>query len=924
MITYDYEYDLTNHPYLSEIIDEDSGVITQTFTIPPGVNSIRGFRIKVSKFGSPSPIHYSIDYAKGGNEIADGTISPDDVLPVFEQMVGGDFPPVPVKSGEVCYLNLRVLAGKKPHNAYRLYGPNTRSDTGDDSNIRLPYWWYQEVEALDDLDIPLPQKYHGAQYPDYRLGSRVRSDGKSVWNISFAILTDQDPDPLGDTEQRFEFVRQLVAPPFTEWSFLRDTSAQPGAGDLTFDGSWGMERLTYAAPTLQNAQDEIAAFLGRVMGVNLDGWRKSKRIVFRIEENRAIPPGSEGSLIHVTPNRVTLTARDPKGILRAVHWLEDQMLARRAPIVACGTYRIGFRYDLRMAPGIYPAPTYYQLQDAQIWTRGYVWRLARAGYNAIYWQVNLEELVEDSAIFPEMNDPQALVAIARLRSVVELAAEYGVDVYLDLKTGYYKPFSEAVYQRLPEVRSFARHGNYPCSGQQITLDFYSETIGNLFRKVEKLKGLIVIYDTEGFFSCFVHNSIHKCPYCKDFPIETLSTRLFQTFAEAIRVANRDTELILWTYFCDEEWNYKVIRNMPPGVTLMACYSQFVELDRCGVKVLTDDYSVCSEKPGDYYLKIQRLAKEKGIRLICKTEDTFGQEFVSTPYTPCLTQHQRRWDHVHQQDAQGFLAQYVHIGFMPNPCADLTRLNVTTVEKDGTPVILSPQEKLQTVAEMNYGAAASAYVVKAWECFSQAIHDYFPYTWGVCRYPGPLQSAVAQPFFMDPKREMPRRWSRGYVADLRWTGIDQRFLVDHNQKWDASVVSRCFQQFLRLYGEGIQHLQQALATCESQYRDAVSSAGNVARMQYLLVRSLTNFIQFIRLRDAYCLCDDTTLREALAYVCESEMGNASEALRLCQRDSRLGFSCEGAGTVRGGLFTPAAIRQKIASLQETLAGLYLAK
>ena len=95
----------------------------------------------------------------------------------------------------------------------------------------------------------------------------------------------------------------------------------------------------------------------------------------------------------------------------------------------------------------------------------------------------------------------------------------------------------------------------------------------------------------------------------------------------------------------------VIEHMPADVTLAACYSQLKELERGGIRILTDDYSLCSHEPSDYFLKVKNLARQKGLRFFAKTEDTFGQEFVSTPFTPCLEQHQRRWDRLAQEVAE---------------------------------------------------------------------------------------------------------------------------------------------------------------------------------------------------------------------------------------------------------------------------------
>jgi hypothetical protein len=931
MIRYDYEYDLVNHPYLSEFFDQNCGRITQSISIPTEVESIQGFRIKLSRHGNPGPIEYQIGSSPSGSQLAKGFLEPQQVLPVFETWVGDDFNPVSVQDLDNIYLSLRVISGEQPIESYRIYGPNTCADSGGDANIKLPYWWYARGDWLDDLVIPLPTTYSGAALPDYPGGSRKDNNGEKKWSLSFCVLTGTGNCPEFG-EQRFDFVRSLLAEPYSEWKVPGLTQASSPKDSLlsdalhqqtdyvTFDLPWSLAPITDPSAKMGHAISELRSFCQAHFSWDLKDKTQARTISFHLNSSTEIPKGEESFVCNIEPEQIVIQARSPIGIQRGVYWLEDQLLANSSSSIGTGKYQGRYKYPLRMAPGIYPAPGYFQLQDALVWTPGYLWRFARGGYNAIFLQVNIEELVEDSLFFPEMNDPLAAVVIERVRRLTEMADEYGISLYLDLKTGYYKPFSEAVYERIPQLRSFPRHGNYPCSGQQITLDFYNETLKNLFQSAPKLKGLVVIYDTEGFYSCLVHNNIDECPYCKNHKIEDLASRLFETLLDGIHATRKDTELILWTYFCDEDWNYRVIENMPAEVTLMACYSQFTELERGGVRIRTDDYSLCSVEPGAYFLKIQKLAQKKGLNLVCKTEDAFGQEFVSTPYTPCLQQHQERWDRLASQNVAGCLSEYVHLGFMPGPCSDLMHENLRLIEKNGEPIFDTGIEKLRIVAQKNYGIDAADPVLQAWESFSQAIREDFPYTMGVCRYPGPLQSAVAQPFNLDPEIIIPRQWSRGYVKDLHWTKIKDSFLVDSDQSWDGNVVRRCLVDFASKYEDGLVKLELARKKVDAYHQKQLDLAYDVAHTQLLLISSLDHFIQFFTLREAYFEAPNEITRKAMLSVCRAEKQNAEKALGICERNSRIGFSCEGAGNVRGGLFTPKAIKTKLSGLLNTINSL----
>ncbi len=902
MIQYDYTYDLTNHPYHSEFLDEDSGVLRQTFTVPADVDRLHALRVRLSKYGDPGPLELSLWRAGDSAPLAKGLIEARSVTPVFERMVGIDFVPCSVQPGEQLEIHLQALSGKQPLDAYRVYGPNTRTELVSEGGARFPYWWYLDPAIrLDDVNAPLPIAYCGAGLPDLSGGARFTPDGCKTWSISFQVLNDTVETEAAPVEQQFEFAQALTAEPFSEWILLVDPLRKPAPGQVLVDSNWRIMAPEIDSPVLHNTVIELATFFERVMGVTLNGGDGG---TIRLElTGEEMPEGPEAFQLDISHTSVRISAGDPRGLLRAAFWLESEMLLRRSPLLDACKYQIAPRYTTRMVPGIYPAPSYFMLREAQIWTRGYLWRMARAGYNAVYFQASIEDFVEDSILFPELNDPEASAVIERLRRAVDLAAEYGISFFWDLKTGYEKEFPTAVYDRLPE-----------------TLAFLRETVSNVFRKVEKLQGLILVYDTEGFYSCITHNFKDNCPYCKDYSIEELGRRIFSTLKESARVLHADRDLVLWTYICDEPWNYRLIRSLPSDVTLMACYSQLQRLDRFDSVVLTDDYSLCSDAPSSYFLKIQALAVEKGLRFFCKTEDTFGQEFVSTPYTPCLEQHQRRWDRLAQEPAvSGMLSQYLHIGFTPTPCQDLMLQNILQVSKDGLPVRFSASEKLARTARLSYGAEVAPLVIRAWELFSQAIRDYFPYTWGVCRYPGPLQSAPGQPFQLDPARPMPRQWARGYVNDLAWTGIRSRFLI--KGAWDEAVVERCLHAVRRCYQGGDLLLEEALASCAPMYRFALRQALNVSQMQQSQVESTLNLIAFIRLRAAFTQQPSALLAHSLLALLEGELVNAEGALRLVESDSRLGFSCEGDGNVRGGHFTAATVRAKIEGLQGTLDSLY---
>ena len=911
MILYDYSYDLLHQPFFSRELDEKNNKISIKIIIPGQVNELAGFKIKLSKAGSPGPLGYKLGRKPGSGDIAAGEIGPEEVLPVFEAFICRKFKSIKVREGDVFFLTLTAGKGRMPLDGYRIFGPSQDDRNGFDGAESIAYWWDESYCG----GMAVPKYYKPDRYERSSLISILEEDGTEGPGISLGIYTGRDEE--GEGEQRFEFLRELTAPPYSEWkpvSCKKYNTGDAGSDEVVLDDTWGILWDAASEQTVLsgNIKKEIREFLNRNFSINLDSGKK--HIAFKLC-SEGVPTGKESHLIDVSEKGIVINAENERGLLRAVHYLEDMMLERGMPAVKKGRHTRKCLYDIRMTNGIYPAPfNYFALQTCGIWTDGYIWRLSRAGYNALWVIVNPEEIVEDSKVFPELNDPGAGAAVERLRRITDKAREYGVDVFVELRTGYFKYFPEKIYERLPGIRSFSKWGNYPCTGSDMFKNFLTETLGNLFKKANKLKGIIIIYDSEGFYSCFLKNRQEDCPVCRGKSSDVLAKEFFDVLVSSMKNMNNDAELIAWTYYCDEPWNYKLIGSLPGDVKMLSCYSQFMEFERFGVKNRTDDYACCVTGPSEYFEKVYDIAGRSGLKVLAKTEASFGQEFVGIPYVPSLTQHQKRWDSMSGKTLHGFMGDYIHRGFIPSPCTDLLRLNIFKTGIDSREW-LNSSEKLRFTASLNFGKDAAGEVVKAWEFFSKAVSEYFPYSPGVCRYPGPLQAGPSQPFYLDREKKMKRNGARYNAADLNWT---KGYLNgEENPEWNDTLVRRCFEHFGKVYSEGICLLENIPG---SSVKNPVKLKGmiNIAKIQVCMVNSMLNFIDFINLRDNPD--KKYTKKEIwmeLKEVCEKELVNAKEALRLCAADSNLGFSCEGQGTVRGGYFTPETISEKISGLECTI-------
>ncbi len=909
--SYDYEYDLYKQPFFSLPLDKDRDVVIK-IKKSADLLELAGFSVKLNKYGKPGDISYAVGLAPGKDDLASGTISSLSVFPVLEEFVYVNFPPVAI-TGDI-YITLKTNSGVLPLDGYRVFGP--RQDYGeafDDAEIP-PYWW----DTRYSFGMAVPTYYNPKKQPGSTFSCTVDITGSEGPSVSLRLFSNTDEKH--DSPDPFSFLEKLFAPKYSEWHRLSSAQA-PGENEVCLNSQWKVqwdEKLP-ATGLVKNIKEELAEFLDRCFGITPQGDQGS--LIFHIDEALDVK-GFEGHTLEVCPEKIEVTAKTPHGLMRALHFMEDIMLEKKHPSLEKGKYIRDSLYDLRMTSGIYPAPyNYFPLQTGEIWTEEYLWRLSRSGYNAAWGVANLEEFIENSRVLPGYGTPSASVALERLRRMTEQAEDYGVDFYIDLKTGYFGRFAEELYDKLPQLKTFEKWGNYPCTGVDAFRRLLSELITELVTKAPRLKGVMLIYDSEGFYSCFNHNRQLNCPNCKERTPQQLAAELFSDLLQNIRKSRDDAQIIAWTYYCDEQWNYDLIRELPEGVVMLSCFSQFVSFERYGVKTRTDDYACFVTGPGEYFEKVYHVSSEKGMPIIAKTEVSQGQEFVAVPYIPSLTQHQKRWDKLKEYNLSGFMGDYIHCNFKPSPCTDLMRLNLFDTRKDGTDW-QNDQDKLRFVAGLNYGRASADVVMKAWELFSDALYNDFPYSPGVCRYPGPLQASPSQPFYLDPDRELKRVSARCNCPDLRWTELYFTEMGEYgkNSKWDAALVRCCFMNFQQKFEEGIGILKTELMKCEQ--KKALTELMDISEIMNCMVKSMINFIDFITLREkgqGRVQREDYT---QMLSICETEMQNVERARWLCLENPQLGFSCEGQGTVRGGLFNLYTINEKKRELADTINELKL--
>ena len=617
---------------------------------------------------------------------------------------------------------------------------------------------------------------------------------------------------------------------------------------------------------------------------------------------------AEGFQITAAPSGIDVRATTSRGVMRGVYWIEDALRLRQGPYLKPGTIVRNERFPRRITTSILPgAERYTETTRPMVYTDGLLEKISRDGFNAVWVWLNTEEAAMNSAIFPELDDPNAAVHLARLDDLSRRALRYGIDVYVYLASGYDfdNRINDSFYRKYPDARGYGSKDARLCTSNERVRRFYTETVGNLFRRAPALKGLVVIYDSEGFYYCgSSERGRAACPRCKSHLPEELAHQVLTTLNDAMHAAGGPSkELIAYNYGrTTGSWVRKLIPLLPKDISWQIDFSKGGIVERDGIRHETGDYNLTLIGPPDEFVEQFQAVHAAGLRFITKTEHAVSQEFIFVPYIPAMEQWYRRVARIRDFDSQGWFGNWCHYGYMASLPAQL----INRMSFDPVP---AKDQVLDELARRNYGEASAPDVLRAWNYFSGGIR-LFPYSDRVVRTPGPLQKGPSHPFWLDPKTPSFGPW-RSWQNDLKWTA-----------PWGPVVARKYLALVKEQFGLGIAALADAQRRAVEPYRSAIASEWRVARTIESSLQTVVNLIDWLTARDEYYAAKAAEPRARAAARLEeialAERENARGILPILESDSRLGYASEGGGLVRGGLFTAELVRWKLGQLDDLLA------
>ncbi len=507
---------------------------------------------------------------------------------------------------------------------------------------------------------------------------------------------------------------------------------------------------------------------------------------------------------------------------------------------------------------------------ADPYPEGYLARLKEAGVNGVWLQGMLEKL----APFPW--DPKASEHHEKrrhnLQALVARALRHGIRIYLYLNEPRAKPL--AFFNNHPELKgvAMANQSATLCTSAPEVQTYLREAVAAICRAAPDLGGFFTITASENPTNCWSHHNGSRCPRCGQRPPAEVIAEVNSLFAEGIRQAKSNAQLIAWDWGWADDWAEGIIQRLPNDASLMSVSEWSIPIERGGIKSVIGEYSISEAGPGPRATRHWELARQRGLKTIAKIQASNTWELSAVPYIPALENVARHAVNLRQAKVDGLMLGWT-LGGYPSP-------NLEVVAEIGKNAGITAEQALAVVAERRFGAPAAPAVVKAWRAFSAAFHE-FPFHIRLL-YQAPMQFGPANLLWPEPTR---------YASTM------VGFPYDDLKGWRAVFPPEVFiGQFLKIaegFETAIAELHQTFVTLPpGPEQNALAAELRVARAAAVHFRSTANQARFVLTRDALATAKSAAeagpLKTILEKTLRTEIDLAKQLFDIQTHDSRIGF------------------------------------
>lgn len=531
--------------------------------------------------------------------------------------------------------------------------------------------------------------------------------------------------------------------------------------------------------------------------------------------------------------------------------------------------------------------------NVEMYPEGLLQRLSALGVDGVWLYGVLRHLAPGGQDFPEFGEGWQ-TRQANLRTLVQRAKRYGIDVYLYLNEP--RAQSPKFFANRPGMAGAL--GTGMCTSHPAVRKWMSDALAHLFSHVPDLGGVFTITASENQTNCAWggDRTRNTCPRCKNRSGPEIIAEVNAAIDEGVHRGNPKAKVIVWDWGWDGA-NHpdKIVPLLPKSVYLMCMSERGLPITRGGVRTSVGEYSMSAVGPSDRALHCWELAKKCGLKTAAKIQVNTTWELASLPYLPVMDLVAEHCHNLAKAGVDGMMLTW-SLGGYPSP-------NLRVAQRLSLSPVPTVDEALASVAAEQFGPEAAPHARRAWTQFSSAFREY-PFSIPMLYY-GPMQVGPANLLYAAPT---------GYAATM------VGFPYDDIQRWCSpygpEVCAKQFEKIAAGWQKGLEELDTAVQKTPATKRADAQAELSFARAARLYFRSAANQIRFILARDAPANTkkplSPADRRDEMRRIAEDEIAVAREMFALARDNSCIGF--EAASQY---FYLPLDFVEKVVNCQDVL-------
>ena len=645
----------------------------------------------------------------------------------------------------------------------------------------------------------------------------------------------------------------------------------------------------------------------------------------------------EAFRLEINPDGCRILAGDIEGVRRGIFYLEDEMLRNRAPFLTLGNIQKEPLLKRRIARCFFgpikrpPAMRDELMDDEDYYPDNYLNRLAHDGVNGLWLTIDFRDLV--STKFNPEAGKDASRRLDKLKRTVRKCSQYGIKTYIftiEPRAWANQPYhfhDIQVLDNYPELGGVHR-GNHVtfCPSSETAQQYLYQVVNKIFSEVPDLGGMINISHGERTTTCLStiyqgqsFEGLIDCPRCSNKePWQILHASL-SAMKRGMHDANPEAELISWLYmshpinpYPDDtfklgDWVYDIPSNTPEGVIFQFNYESGVRKKEFGKLLIGGDYWISNPGPSYRFERLANSAREKGTRVSAKIQTSNSHEVATVPHVPVPSLLYRKF-----QGMQSLGVSHAMLGwyFGNDPGLMLKAAGILSFE----PISKSEDDFLQRLASIYWKEEDVPGVVEAWKYFADGFENY-PLSCMFQRY-GPMHDGPVWPLLLKPADgPLTQTWLIGSTITRQplppsgdRIGECIGRILNHEEALElCRLMTTNWDKGLEIFDK-----------LEKKYKndpERILDIG-VAKALGIQFRSGFNILKFYLLREKMFRMEGQERREILKQlvaIIKEELELNKNLIKLCRKDSRLGFHSEA----EGYKYFPARIEWRMGELKKVL-------